>query len=658
MALESVTNVNDLVKANPTLSDKRHQGDDHIRNIKKALLAGMNGVLGMAAVVPTPLTISGGTITPAADTNSFFSLTGQTIPDTLDTIAHTDLYNGGFILIKNAGTDSITLSHNTSGTDDLIHQGATDIILTNTDQYVLYYVDKAASKTYEVFRSASLMLPLPATESAASPSTPASGSATIYAYDTGKELTESGTGSTEIGLLDDQGFLIRLTQSATILTDAAHDMSGYSLPEISATLLITPTATRIITLPKTKVPKGWKVQIINLSTTIGLTIDVDGATTIFDLGPEGRVTFTANRDTPTSGAHWLVDNANRFDTIIAAFTSASSEVVVLTQGAAAYQPSFTSDVGLPSLNYYLKLPTTFIKAGQEVTIITDDMTNMVTEPDYDPDKWIIIQSSAGTDVCTLFRNSWITFKALQDTPTSPAHWIAVGHSPVMLRVMDESISPGATITSSIEIPNGIGKVTARLVGGGGGGASSTSNGDESGGGGGGGIVEASLFVLGASTLNFRCGAGGAAQASGTDSYVDIDAAQTHTAQGGIGTSTVNGGAGGGAPLRLDAAAAGGAAGTSNGGGGGQTQGGGAGGAGGSTVFAAGGAGGAQDTNGGGGGGGASVGAGGVGGAGKAAAPALTDTNKPGGGGGGGGEANNSTNRLGTAGAPGAVYISY
>ncbi|KKM78094.1 hypothetical protein LCGC14_1363500, partial [marine sediment metagenome] len=117
MGLENPTYISDFVITNPVgATDFLDKGDDHIRNIKKALLAGMNGVLGMADAVPTPLTIASGTITPAADTNSFFSLTGQTIPDTLDTIAHTNLYNGGFILIKNAGTDSITLSHNTSAT--------------------------------------------------------------------------------------------------------------------------------------------------------------------------------------------------------------------------------------------------------------------------------------------------------------------------------------------------------------------------------------------------------------------------------------------------------------------------------------------------------------------------------------------------------------
>lgn len=40
MALETVTVISDLVAANPPFYDKRKQGDDHIRNIKTALLAG------------------------------------------------------------------------------------------------------------------------------------------------------------------------------------------------------------------------------------------------------------------------------------------------------------------------------------------------------------------------------------------------------------------------------------------------------------------------------------------------------------------------------------------------------------------------------------------------------------------------------------------
>ena len=48
MALETVTNLSDLVATNPTSADPKNQGDDHIRNIKKALeeaFAGFSGAV-------------------------------------------------------------------------------------------------------------------------------------------------------------------------------------------------------------------------------------------------------------------------------------------------------------------------------------------------------------------------------------------------------------------------------------------------------------------------------------------------------------------------------------------------------------------------------------------------------------------------------------
>jgi hypothetical protein len=46
MALESVTNIADLVATNPTPGDPKSQGDDHIRNLKTALLNNLGGFPG------------------------------------------------------------------------------------------------------------------------------------------------------------------------------------------------------------------------------------------------------------------------------------------------------------------------------------------------------------------------------------------------------------------------------------------------------------------------------------------------------------------------------------------------------------------------------------------------------------------------------------
>ncbi len=430
MALESVTNVNDLVKANPTLSDKRHQGDDHIRNIKKALLAGLNGVPGLATALPTSSTISSGNITPSADTNSFLSLVGEAgAVDILDTITHTNLYNGGLLLVKSSTSGyNITLNHGVGSGDELIHQGAHDIILTNTDQYVLYYVDKTNSKNYEIFRSPSLMLPLK--ETPTSPTTPASGGATLYAYDTGKEITESGTGSTEIGLLDDQGFLLRLTQSTTILTDAAHDMSGYSLPEVSATLLITPTAARIITLPTTKVPKGWELKIHNLASDGShLTINASGGTEIgIVLGTQSE-TFYALQNTPTTNAHWGTGKRAESEALSdAAKTLVAGDAKILTM--------------TPSVTRIVTLPTTNVPLGYRVTI-----WNLAS------DKLITINSSDATAKMS-FQDGFVTLMAKQATPTGVAHWKIVesigGAKPHFAANLNANQAIGSTSPTKIQ----------------------------------------------------------------------------------------------------------------------------------------------------------------------------------------------------------------
>lgn len=69
MGLETVNNIADLVRTNPTGSDPKSQGDDHIRNLKTALLNNVVGYPGAVAVTG----VDGGavnayTLTPAAGT--------------------------------------------------------------------------------------------------------------------------------------------------------------------------------------------------------------------------------------------------------------------------------------------------------------------------------------------------------------------------------------------------------------------------------------------------------------------------------------------------------------------------------------------------------------------------------------------------------------
>lgn len=66
MALETVVNIADLVAANPSSSDPKSQGDDHIRNLKTALLNDFAGFTGAVMVTGVDGGVANAyTLTPA-----------------------------------------------------------------------------------------------------------------------------------------------------------------------------------------------------------------------------------------------------------------------------------------------------------------------------------------------------------------------------------------------------------------------------------------------------------------------------------------------------------------------------------------------------------------------------------------------------------------
>lgn len=69
MGLEAVTNIADLVRTNPTSADAKSQGDDHLRNIKTALLNNLVGFPGAIMVTGTDGgAVNAYTLTPAYGT--------------------------------------------------------------------------------------------------------------------------------------------------------------------------------------------------------------------------------------------------------------------------------------------------------------------------------------------------------------------------------------------------------------------------------------------------------------------------------------------------------------------------------------------------------------------------------------------------------------
>lgn len=68
MAIEAVTNIADLNPAYPTGSESKADGDDHLRNIKKAIKNGFAGYLGAVLVTGTDGGVANAyTLTPAND---------------------------------------------------------------------------------------------------------------------------------------------------------------------------------------------------------------------------------------------------------------------------------------------------------------------------------------------------------------------------------------------------------------------------------------------------------------------------------------------------------------------------------------------------------------------------------------------------------------
>lgn len=106
MALENVTFINSLNPSNPTGVDKVSEGDDHIRNIKKALVASFPNVDG-------PVTLTA---------NEFSQLKDLVLnpPETTSAIAASCKYNGANLMYK----EGVTSVANGWNGDDGLGPGA------------------------------------------------------------------------------------------------------------------------------------------------------------------------------------------------------------------------------------------------------------------------------------------------------------------------------------------------------------------------------------------------------------------------------------------------------------------------------------------------------------------------------------------------------
>ena len=103
MGLETVNHISDLNVANPLAGDNVSQGDDHIRNIKKALLTDFPNINTVVSATPTQLDYTAVTTLGTAEAAkaltvslaSTMTFNGMTIAD-LGTVTTADI-NGGTV---------------------------------------------------------------------------------------------------------------------------------------------------------------------------------------------------------------------------------------------------------------------------------------------------------------------------------------------------------------------------------------------------------------------------------------------------------------------------------------------------------------------------------------------------------------------------------
>lgn len=117
----------------------------------------------------------------------------------------------------------------------------------------------------------------------------------IETLDLGDGVSGSATGVS--------GGLIYTRCQPIVLAD---DNVTLTLKHINRDLFQTPTSTdKTIDLPTTDVKKGDRVNLINLSTTIKMSIEASGGSVLMAF-QDGHVRLMAKQDAPTTPAHWQI----------------------------------------------------------------------------------------------------------------------------------------------------------------------------------------------------------------------------------------------------------------------------------------------------------------------------------------------------------------
>ena len=142
MALESTTYINGLVATNPTGTDPKSQGDDHIRLVKSAIKNTLPNITGAVTATQDELNLLDGVTATTAELNKIDGYTGSNT----ELNYAKDLYDTGVTATEFDKLDGVTLALNllngmTGGVKDEDNMASNSASSLATQQSIKAYVD-------------------------------------------------------------------------------------------------------------------------------------------------------------------------------------------------------------------------------------------------------------------------------------------------------------------------------------------------------------------------------------------------------------------------------------------------------------------------------------------------------------------------------------
>jgi hypothetical protein len=125
------------------------------------------------------------------------------------------------------------------------------------------------------------------------------------------------------------------SQIPTTLADADFTMTAAT----NSVVVMTPTATRTITLPSTSIPANYSITVINRSASFSILVNSSGGGLVATVGL-GQVTVLSTQASPTAAGHWsistngaVLQGGNSFGTGMTIGTNDNNSIAIRTNGS-------------------------------------------------------------------------------------------------------------------------------------------------------------------------------------------------------------------------------------------------------------------------------------------------------------------------------------